>query len=463
MGVSESPDPGSGPGSPDPASLPGPSDPSSLTIAQARGEIRARRLSATELTTAVLARVEALNPRVNAYLHVRAEAALDEARALDARGEGAPLLGIPICVKDVIDVAGAPTTAGASGWRRDPARDATVVARLRSAGAIVIGKGHTNEFAYGIDGQNPHWGDCRNPHDEARITGGSSSGPAAATVAGMALGGLGTDTSGSIRVPASLCGLVGVRPTLGHVSREGVLPLTWTYDCVGPLTRSAADAAIVLEVLTGAAVRADDELNAHGMRLGVMEQLLDGVEPYVATAVIETARRLESLGARVTTLRFEMLRHVNAIHQVIQHAEAAQIHRPWFADQRSRYSEPVRLRLEAGRLLPGRSYLAAQQARRLLIDEVATMLYGIDAMLAPSTPFVAPPRGAAKVQVRGATRDLRAALLSGVLAPTELGCPVASVPIGSHDGLPFGIQIIGRPRSEALLLRIARECESRAS
>jgi aspartyl-tRNA(Asn)/glutamyl-tRNA(Gln) amidotransferase subunit A len=435
------------------------SDPTSLTILQARGEIRARRLSAAELTRAALARVEALNPRLNAYLYVDGESALTDARSADAGGEGGPLLGIPICVKDVIDVAGAPTTAGASGWRRDPARDASAVARLRAAGAIVIGKGHTNEFAYGIDGQNPHWGDCRNPLDEARITGGSSSGPAAATAAGMALAGLGTDTSGSIRVPASLCGLVGVRPTLGLVSRDGVVPLAWSYDSVGPLTRSVADAAIVLEVLTGAAIGSDGEPNLSGMRLGLMEQLLDRAEPYVATAVREAAAHLESLGAGVTPLHFEMLEHADAIHQLIQHGEAAQIHKPWFSEQLFRYSDPVRLRLEAGRLLPASAYLAAQQARRLVIDEVTTKLQGIDAMLAPSTPFVAPLRGVSQVTIRDAALDLRAALLSCVLPPTELGCPVVSVPIGRHDGLPFGMQIVGRPRSEALLLRIARECE----
>jgi aspartyl-tRNA(Asn)/glutamyl-tRNA(Gln) amidotransferase subunit A len=449
-------------------------DPALLTIVEARREIQSGRLSAVELTAAVLARVERLNPSLNAYLHVDAERALAEAKAAERGRDDLALGGVPICVKDVIDVAGFPTTAGAREWRRAPRRDAHAVARLRAAGAIVIGKGHTNEFAYGIDGQNPHWGNCHNPYDLARISGGSSSGPAVAAAAGMALGGLGTDTTGSLRVPASFCGLVGVRPTLGWIPLDGVVPLAWSYDTVGPLARCVEDAMLLLDVLTdgrdrdsgiapppGTDPAAAPNNQLLGLRLGLIEQLMEDSEPYVAAGLIEAAMQLESQGAEIVPIRFELLHHAGAIHQIVQHAEAARAHSPWFETQQPHYGDQVRTRLEAGRLLPASTYLAAQQARRLLIEEVAAKMSGLDAMFAPSTPLAAPPQDAREVTIRGVARDTRAALLTCVLPPSQLACPVISAPIGRHQGLPCGVQIIGRPFSEALLFRVAMACEQR--
>lgn len=435
------------------------SDPAELTVTEASREIAAGRLSAVELTSAALARVERLNPTLNAYLRVNPEGALAQARAADARTEKLALDGIPVCIKDVIDVAGMPTTAGSSRWRRLPERDAFAVARLCAAGAVVIGKGHTNEFAYGIDGENPHWGDCSNPYDPTRICGGSSSGPAVATASGMALAGLGTDTSGSIRMPASLCGLVGVRPTLDRVPRDGVVPLSWSFDTVGPLCRCAEDARTVMEVLTGD--RLDYDAGERHLRLGLVEELMDAAEVYVVDGVMEAATELERGGATLVPVRFERLRYTGAVHQIMQHAEASAAHAPWFDEQQPHYSAPVRTRLEAGRLLPAAAYLAAQQARRLVIEEVATKMDGLDALIAPSAALVAPAHGAAEVTVRGQPRALRAALQACVLPPSQLGSPAVSVPVGSHDGLPFGMQIIGRPGSEALLLAIAGAVEQR--
>jgi aspartyl-tRNA(Asn)/glutamyl-tRNA(Gln) amidotransferase subunit A len=444
-----------------------PSEPARLTIVQARAELRARRLSAVELTESVLARVTRCNDTLRAYLTVDGDRALAQARASDRRAESRALEGIPFCIKDVIDVAGQPTSAGAANWRREPEHDADAVARLRAAGAIVIGKGHTNEFAWGIDGQNPHWGDCANPRDPERLCGGSSSGPAVATAAGLALAGLGTDTAGSIRVPASLCGLVGVRPTPGVNSLDGIVPLAWSYDTVGPLTRTAADAEIVLSVLghgparpgLGARSGSPDPGSLIDLRVGVLDQLLDASESYVAEGVETAARHLESLGARVAPARLDLLRYANALHQIIQHAEAAAAHAPWFETQRAHYSDAVRVRLEAGSMLPAGAYLKAQRARSLLIAQAAEEMRETDVLLAPATPFVAPRRGVSDVAVRGSTHPLRPALLSCVLGPTDLACPIVSVPIGAFDELPFGMQLIGRPGEERLLLSIARACE----
>jgi aspartyl-tRNA(Asn)/glutamyl-tRNA(Gln) amidotransferase subunit A len=443
-----------------------------LTIADARAELAARRISAVELTEAVLQRIEELDGVLNAYLHVDADGALAQARAADREPTGGPLEGVPVCVKDVIHVAGLPTTAGAAGWRRAPTQDAGAVARLRAAGAVIVGKGNTNEFAYGVDGRNPHHGDCCNPHDPVRVSGGSSAGPAVATAAGMALGGLGTDTTGSIRVPASLCGLVGVRPTVGRVSRAGVVPLSWSYDTVGPLARTVEDAAILLGVLAGhdpgdpvssdrpvPDYRPAPDADVSGLRLGLAEDLIGLSEPEVAARVRETARLLSSLGAEIVELRFERLRDAPAIHRVVQIAEPAQVHAPWFDEQRDRYAEPVRRLLEAGFLIPATRYLAAQQARRLLIDDVTSTMAGVDAFLAPATPVTAPPRDASAVVVRGQSRDLTAALLSCVLPISQLGWPALSVPIGSDDGMPFGLQLVGHPYDEPLLLRIAAVIE----
>ena len=440
-------------------------DPALLTIVDARRALEHRELSAVELTDSVLSRIELMDRDLHAYLHVDAEDARSQARALERRDGDLPLRGIPICVKDVIDVAGAPTTAGSANWRREPARDAAAVARLRAAGAVIVGKGHTNEFAYGIDGRNPHFGDCRNPYDRTRLTGGSSSGPAVATAAGMALAGLGTDTSGSIRVPASFCGLVGIRPTVGLVPTSGVVPLAWSYDTVGPLARTVADAGILFDVLAGGTPHGTrrEAGDVRGLRIGVIEQLLEGVEPYVESAVRQAADQLEAAGAELSAVRFELLSHANAIHQLVQHAEASQVHAASFAEQYQHYSESVRLRLSVGLLLPASAYLRAQRARRLLIDEFADRTRAIDALLAPSTPCSAPAQDSREITVGGVALELRQALLQCVLAPSQFGCPVVAVPIGTHQGLPFGMQIIGRPYTEHSLLSIAAACERPAT
>jgi aspartyl-tRNA(Asn)/glutamyl-tRNA(Gln) amidotransferase subunit A len=437
------------------------SDPADLTIAAAREQMAGGRLSAAELVDAVLARIEARGDQLGAYLYLDADGARRQARR---PGDG-PLGGIPLCVKDVIDVAGMPTTAGAAGWTRRPAADAPVVARLRRAGAVIVGKGHTNEFAYGIDGRNPHRGDAANPYDSARITGGSTSGPAAATAAGLALAGVGTDTSGSLRVPASLCGVVALRPTLGALPRAGVVPLAWSYDAVGPVARSAADAALLLGVMRAEPV----ELEVHGgrplegLRIGLAEQLVaDRCESYVAAGVDRALAVLRELGAEVAPARLELLSRAGAAHRVVQMSEAASIHGPWFAEQAARYAPDVRERLEVGHLIPARAYLDAQRARRLVVDELRAVMEAerLDAMAAPTTPVVAPPRDAEEIEVAGRMVPLRAALQSLTVPLTESGGPVLAMPIGTHEGLPFGLQLAGRPGAEPRLLAIGAAYEA---
>jgi aspartyl-tRNA(Asn)/glutamyl-tRNA(Gln) amidotransferase subunit A len=421
-------------------------DPAELTIVDARRAIGAGELSPVELLDAVLHRVRARNDELHAYLLVDEDGARAGARAAEdaARdGDDRPLLGIPLCIKDVIDVAGLPTTAGAKGWRRQPTADAAAVARLRAAGAVFVGKGNTNEFAYGIDGRNPHWGDVPNPVDTGRVSGGSSSGPAAATATGMALAGLGTDTTGSLRVPAGLCGLVGLRPTLGTPPTRGVVALSWSYDTVGPIARTVEDAAVLWGVLAGGeAIHRDARLP----RVGVLDQLLAGTAAPVAEAVRRVAVALDAEQVELTSLA-----STQALHNIVQMCEASAYHEPWFADQRERYSEVVRERIELGRVIPAIDYLRAQQARRLFVDEFERTMEdeGLAALLAPTTLDVAPPPS----EDQNAQRQV---LLTAVRPLSQTGGPVISVPAGiGDDGLPFGVQLAGRRGDEAGLLQLA--------
>ncbi len=432
------------------------------TIVEARAQLSAGAVSPVELVRAALAEIDG-NSALNAYLHVDPEGALAAAREAEsalAAGSGGPLDGIPLCVKDVIDVAGMPTTAGAEGWARHPSADAPAVARLRRAGAIILGKGNTNEFAFGIDGQNPHWGDCHNPVDSSRMSGGSSSGPAAATASGQALGAVGTDTSGSLRVPASFCGLVSIRPTLGLVPTAGVVPLAWSYDTVGPIARTVADAALLLDVLADGAVGSPARLDGlRGLRIGLVEQFLGDCAQPIVDAVRGAAESWRGAGAEVVPVEMPLLEHMSALHRAIQFSEAAAAHRSWFSDQRDRYAPGVRERIEVGGALPAKDYLLAQRARALVRAEAAAVMDGVDALVGPTAPVTAPPLGAETVNVDGCSLPLRPALLSLTVPLTQPGGPVAAVPLGEEKGMPFGFQILGAPRSEGRLLSLAAELQ----
>lgn len=434
---------------------------------------------ASERAEAAIAATERLNPTLNAYLHLDREGARAEAAEVDAieatrkaialeRGGAAvavdpkrPLAGMPICVKDIVDVAGMPTTAGAADWVRHPDTDATVVERLRAAGAIVIGKGNTNEFACGIDGRNPHKGDCRNPHDPTRLTGGSSSGPAASVAAGMAEAAIGTDTSGSIRVPAALCGVVGIRPTRGLVPADGVVPLAWSLDAVGPLARDVPTASLVLDVMAGRE-RPTPLPEVRGLRLGLATGLLAISEEPVAEAIGAAVERLRGEGAEVVDVALPDLERATAIHRIVQACEVAAAHAPWFERQRDLYAPEVRARIEPGYRLGAAAYLRAQRHRRLFTRAFAAGMTGLDAVLAPASPILAPPLEAEEVTIRGARRRTRPALLSCAMPFSQLDGPAVSVPIGFREGLPVGLQVLGRPHSEELLLRVAATAETAA-
>ena len=356
-----------------------------------------------------------------------------------------------------------------------PDADAAVATRLYAAGAILLGKLNMHEFAYGPTGVNPHYGTPKNPWDRARMPGGSSSGSGVAVAAGLAAGALGTDTGGSVRIPASLCGIVGLKPTYGRVSRAGVIPLAWSLDHVGPMTRTVADAALLLQALAGrdpadpstADVPVPDYRRAleggiRGLRLGLPTDLFfERLDPEVRAAVLGAARSLEGLGASVEEVPLPRIPHAGPASFAIIAAEATAYHEPYLKTRAAEYGADVRARLTAGQFVLATQYLKAQRARQVIRAEVDAALGRVHALLLPTTPIPAPPLEAREVTVDGLTEDVRWWLIRCTRPINVTGHPALSVPCGfTAGGLPIGLQLVGRHFDEATLLRIGHAFEA---
>ncbi|MGW5644152.1 amidase [Saccharopolyspora sp. NPDC003752] len=427
--------------------------PYELTVAAAAAEMRAGRLSPVELVDSVLGRIEQVEPRLQAYVSVLAERARQEARAADL-SQG-PLRGIPMGLKDLIDVAGTATTASSrarAGHRADA--DSTVAARLAAAGAALLGKTHTHEFAYGLITPQTN-----NAWDQDRIAGGSSGGSAVAVAAGAATFALGTDTGGSIRVPAALNGVVGLKPTYGLVPRQGVTSLSWSLDHVGPITRTVEDAALVLAVLAG---RDQDHrppagTDLTGLRVGVPRNYyFDRVAPEVEAAVRRTVDRLASLGARPVEVEIPMTRYIKATHWGLMVPEATAYHEQTLRTVPDAYGPDVRILLEAGALMSAADYLRAQRARTLMRREWTRMLAEVDVIAAPTVPVTAVRAGAESITWPDGTSESASDAYVRLSAPANVtGVPSLSVPVGRDQaGMPIGMQLLGKPFAEDLLLRV---------
>ena len=440
-----------------------------MTLARLAERLRAGDLSPREAVASSLQRIERLEPALNAFVSVRGEEALADAAALERSTERGPLHGVPVAVKDVIDVAGERTTA-ASRILADnvAASDATVVARLRRAGAVVVGKLNTHEFAFGATTTSPHFGPARNPWDTDRICGGSSGGSGAAAAAGMVAGTLGTDTAGSIRIPAALCGVTGLRPSTGRVPNRGVVPVSWTFDTVGPIARTAEDCALLLEAIAGGdpddpasvgtpAPAYGDALRAgvRGLRIGLVSHLLDGAEPAVAVCVEAAVQELAALGARVERVDASFLRETEVVTQLVMLPEAATAHLPWLRARLDDYGADVRVRLLAGLLLPATATITGQRARRRLYARAQELFVRHDLLAAPAMPVTAPRIGQDEVELAGAGVPYRLALMPFNSPWACLGLPAASVPCGFVDGLPAGLALAGRRLEEETVLRAA--------
>src|SRR5437870_6266896 len=439
----------------------------SAPLVQIASLLRRRRLSPVELVDAYTRRIAA-SAELHAFITppgapVRREAQRAERRL--ARGEGGALLGIPIAVKDLFATRALRTTAGSrilKDWV--PSSDATVVARLRAAGAIVFGKTNLHEFAYGVSTANPWWGVARNPHDSRRSPGGSSGGSAIAVVAGLCAGALGSDTGGSIRVPASLCGCVGLKPTFGAIPLDGTIPLGWSLDHAGPLARTVGDAGLLLDVLTGVeAGRAARRASARGLRVGVLTgPIVEKVQPRVSHQVEAAAAGLRRRGLRVRSVTVPEMEWTVATQLVTLRAEASAVHSRWIRTRPRAYGADVRIRLQLGALVAGADYVLAQRVRGRLRAAMERVFQEVDVVLLPATPITAPLVGERTVRWRSGEEPADGALVR-LTAPFNLtGLPALSVPFGRAAGLPIGVQVVGQWNDEARVLAVGRLIEEEA-
>ena len=441
------------------------------SLEDAIAALRARSIGAPELTELALGRIAAREPELNAFITVTADAARECAKS-STRGA---LAGAPIALKDLFDVAGVPTTGGSKLFAANvPTEDGAVARRLFDAGAVNVGKTNLHEWAFGVTNDNPHFGPTKNPWATDRIPGGSSGGNAAALVARMCFGAIGSDTGGSIRIPASLCGVVGLKPTYGRTSLRGAIPLSWSLDHAGPMARSVRDAALLLQIVAGydprdpasADVPVDDyraeiESGVRGLRIGIVrgrfftrlgasEQPAPDVKAAFAAAVELLARE----GARCEDVELPRTDELRETQTVIIGTEAGAYHQDRIAAHRADYGADVAKRIDLGLTRTGPAYAVARRTRDELRRAYAEALEGWDAIVLPTTPTTAPAR-------EGQDAVAAAATLTAYTSAFNLtGLPAISVPCGfDRAGLPIGLQLVAQPWAEARLLRVARAYE----
>ena len=415
-----------------------------------------------DLVERCLARIHAAR-HLNAFITVmdgsaRADArrAQEEIRSGHSRG---PLHGIPISIKDLIDVAGTPTTSGSAVPPLHPASDAPIVHRLRESGAILIGKTNLHEFAFGTTTEETAFGVVRNPFDTSRSAGGSSAGAAVALVEGMCYGSIGTDTGGSIRIPAAACGIVGLKPTAAEVTCEGIVPLSTTCDHVGPMTRTVRDARLMFEVLTGEAVPVTSE--ERPLTFGVPSgYLLERLDPDVRRALGRVETALKAAGHSTRRVRIERAEITPDVYLHIVLAEAARYHAPLVETHAALYSPGVRLRIEMGRYILAEDYVRAMELRPLLTRSVDAALETCDALLLPALAIPAPVLGTETVEFDGSQEPIRAAMLRLTQLFNITGHPAIAIPAGrTPSGLPIGMQLVGARQRTGTLLNIAERVE----
>ena len=449
-----------------------------LPVSRLAALIERREVSPVEVTEAYLRRIDETEPRLNAFITRMDDRALDAARQAEAEivwgGYRGPLHGVPVGLKDLFRTKGVRTTSG-SDIDRDfvPDEDSAVAERFAAAGAVVVGKLHMTELAFDGTSLNRHYGPARNPWDTERMAGGSSSGSGVAVAAGQAALTVGTDTGGSVRVPAALCGVTGLKPTFGLISRYGATPLAWSMDHVGPLARSVLDSALALNALAGHDPRDPASLRvpprdyaaglergaegATGTRIGVVESFgWDLTEPGVKTAFDAAMAHLATLGVNVGPAATPDLALINAAGSVVQTAEAAALHRDRVLSRGREMDQAIRRRIESGLFIPAEAYLHAQRVRAALRRDLLATLDEVDLLASPTTAIAAPRLDQQSVTIQGREMHIREGLLRITRVFSAVGLPAISVPCGfTEDMLPVGLQLVGRPLSEPLLLRVA--------
>jgi aspartyl-tRNA(Asn)/glutamyl-tRNA(Gln) amidotransferase subunit A len=445
------------------------SDTLDRTITALAPEIARGTVKAETLTEWCLERIRTRNATLNAFITVTADEALAAARKADAdiaagRHLG-PLHGIPVSLKDLIDQAGTPTTAASRVRRDHVARgDAVVTARLRGRGAVLVGKTNLHEFAFGTTSEDSAFGPARHPLDPSRSPGGSSGGSAIAVRTGMSLASVGTDTGGSIRIPAAACGIVGLKPGTGEIPADRVVPLSRQLDHVGPLARSVSDAWLMYGAMCGEPRLGGEQLEGlpvRGLRLGLLrDYAFDRIDGDVEASVLDAVERLRRAGAEVEDVRLPHARDAAAIYLHLVLAEAAAYHGPTLDSRPGDYTTNVRLRLEMGRYVLAEDYVRAERGGRVLRAEVDRALDGRHGLLLPALAIPAPPIGAATVPVTRGEEPVRAIMLRLTQIFNMTGHPAISVPCReTAAGLPVGLQIVGRHGGTLPLLRLARACE----
>ena len=434
-----------------------------LTISDALDLLEEKKVSARDLAEACFRQIERHNPRLNAFITIIApEDALKDQQPAINDSSAKSLRGIPVAIKDLFDTAGIRTTIGSRFFADHfPEQDAFVVEKLKQAGAVLMGKTNTHEIALGITGNNPHYGTARNPWDTTRIPGGSSSGSAIAVATGMALGALGTDTGGSIRIPASLCGVVGFKPTFGRVSLRGVFPLSWNLDHVGPLTKSVKDAALLLQIIAAydpldvASVKMltgdylshlKDDLKGRKIALGVGE-FIETSDSEVIQAVQEAAKVFESLGCKVQEVDMSWLREAALANKLMTQSDGAAVHRDRLMEHPEMFGNDIRRRLEDGANTPLSDYILARRTQAEIRKKFEPFFESCDFLLLPTTPIPAPT-------IEGHDAVEQAGRLTRFTAPFNLaGLPALSLPCGfTSEGLPIGLQIVSRVWGEFKVL-----------
>jgi aspartyl-tRNA(Asn)/glutamyl-tRNA(Gln) amidotransferase subunit A len=453
------------------------------SIAEIGKLYRNRKLSPVELTGLLLSRIEKHNPQINAYITITADLALKQAKIAEAelakgrarspRRDRGPLHGIPISLKDNIYTAGVRTTAG-SGILRNfvPTQDAPVVTALKQSGAVLLGKTNMHEFAYGTTNNNPHFGSVHNPWDLARISGGSSGGSAAALAAGLCYGSIGTDTGGSVRIPSSLCGTVGLKLSIGRVSTEHVIPLSPTLDVLGPMARTVSDVGVLFRAIAGSSLTQNStrsprlsSARARKPRLGVPKEFFfDVLSVDIAASFDRALRLLRKNGAHLKTISLPVVAETEAAGNHIAWPEALLFHQQsgWFPAKSADYGEDVRSRLEMGTKISAISYLQALQFRAKFIAKLHSALreYDLDALVVPTTPITASLIGEESITINGQSQMTRALLLRLNRPANVAGLPAISVPVDpGKNNLPIGLQFIGTANSELTLLAIALNFE----
>jgi len=443
--------------------------------------LRSRQVSPVEAVGAFLDRIERVEPGVNAFITVardEARQAAEQAEAEIARGGyRGTMHGIPVGIKDLYDTAGIRTTSGSKiDADRVPTADSAVVEGLKASGAIIIGKLMMTEFAFGEQGRNAHYGDVHNPWDLARMPGGSSTGSAASVAAGECAASLGSDTGGSIRVPASLCGLVGLKPTYGLVSRRGMTPLSWSLDHAGPLARTVEGAAATLQAIAGHdpgdPTSADlpvpdyaDRLtgDVRGLRVGVLrEYVWDLIDPEVERLTRAAFDQVAGLGVEVEDVSVPRLEDYGLVMSTIIPADAAAVHRETVLRRGADYDPVTRIHIESGLFVTAAEYSKANQLRALLNRDIAKVLERVDFLMTPTCPVTAPSYAAPVVTLGGQEFPSRMVLSRITRLFNSNGLPAATVPCGFSEGLPVGLQIAGRAFDDAGVLNLAFAYEQAA-